>query len=293
METVDGFLDAPPTGPRRDLRGGPAYRAARAAARVRADGRARPGIAARGGAGRAGGALRLPPLDGAALRRVLRRASSRWPAVATARPAIGAEVAIGDGLIGTVARERRLLRVAGVDAGLRYGRAVRREVHSAGTGRPRRRDAATGARDAQSQLALPLAVRDGLVGVLAVESRRPAGVRRVARGLPRGDRQPGRARVETCSSGREAEERGPARATVPAPRRACPRGRRGRTQASCFYPSDDCVFVDGEYLVRNVPGILWQLLRASRRRAHRVHEPRAAARPALGLPAVATTSRAG
>jgi hypothetical protein len=170
---------------------------------------------------------------------------------------VGAEVSVGEGLIGTVARERRPLRLA-LDQALRYGRAARGQVEAEGRVQLQREIPLPGLPDARSQMALPLAIRDRLVGVLALESRSPhvfeawheaflaVVANQVAIGLDN-------------RLGRDDGEAAPA---------AAPRGRPkprpgGRRLSFCLYRNDDCVFVDGEYLIRNVPGkILWKLLSA-------------------------------
>lgn len=85
---------------------------------------------------------------------------------------VGAEVAIGDGVIGMVARNRRVMRLSTLDADLRYGRAIRRE--SAGGAAPGGAEIPLpGLPDAQSVIAIPLALCDRLIGVLSAESRDP------------------------------------------------------------------------------------------------------------------------
>src|SRR5262249_22065153 len=85
---------------------------------------------------------------------------------------VGAEVGLGEGLIGTVARERRLLRLTSLEADLRYGRAIRREAE-AGQRALQAEIPLPGLLDAQSVLAIPLTVGDRLVGVIAAEDRDP------------------------------------------------------------------------------------------------------------------------
>jgi len=179
---------------------------------------------------------------------------------------VGSEVVFGEGLIGTVARDRRILRVNQMESGLRYGRAVRAAVANAASGTPLRPEIPLpGLVDAQSHLVLPLLVRGRLVGVLALESRNPAAFAtwheafmgivadQVAAGIERlavSDAE------DPVAAGRRGRAAARDEATPPAP--AAPRRR-----AFVFYQNDDCVFVDGEYLIRNVPGrILWKLLKA-------------------------------
>jgi hypothetical protein len=167
----------------------------------------------------------------------------------------GAEVALGDGLIGTVAARRQLLRISGA-AGLRYARAVRQGVEAvSGRGSLPPEIPLPGLPDPQSQMAIPLVIRDRLVGVLAVESRDPlcfeawheAFLQIIANQIA----------IGIDGFALDGGEEGGA---GPEPERLGPRRR------FCYYRNDDCVFVDGEYLVRNVPAkILWRLLTAWQR----------------------------
>jgi adenylate cyclase len=171
---------------------------------------------------------------------------------------VGAEVAVGDGLIGTVARERRVLRMSAIDQGLSYGRAVRREVLSADAGASLAAEIPLpGLPDARSALVIPLSSRDRLLGVLATESREPLAFdewheaylevlgNQIALGLER--------MLEAPLTEDKDEPRPPVR--------SAPATVAGRAHSFCYYRNDDCVFVDGEYLIRNLPGrILWKLL---------------------------------
>lgn len=201
---------------------------------------------------------------------------------------VGAEIAFGEGLIGTVAQRRQLMRVGPLSSALRYGRAVRDSLQATRTAGLEPEIPLPGLIDAQSQLGLPLLVRERLVGVLAFES---AGLHAfepwheaflaiiadqlasaLAHALEHDDEPLAR-------SGKESREHTERRGVSPA---------SGPTHTFRLYKNDDCVFVGGEYLIRNVPArILWRLL-TSYAREQRTEFTNRELRldPSLGLPAL-------
>ena len=171
---------------------------------------------------------------------------------------IGAEVRLGEGVIGTAARDRQVLRFSSFDADLAYGRAIRREAASEDECED---IPLPGLSDAKSALAIPLTVGDRLVGVLSAEDRDPMRFgewheaylqivgNQIALSIDR------MTAIDT-----DAE-------TAPAP--AQPSASSTATQKKrtlIYYKKDEAIFVDGEYLIRNIPArILWKLLDESQR----------------------------
>ena len=200
----------------------------------------------------------------------------------------GAEVALGQGMIGTVARERRVLRLTSVDGDLRYGRAIRREAAQGMT--DRRPDAEIplpGLPDAQSVLVIPLSIGERLVGVLAADDRDPMRFgewheayleiigNQIALGLDR--------MLNRAEESAEAAHIPHVMASPPAPSTV-----RSAKRLLTYYKNDDAIFIDDEYLIRNVPArILWKLLRESQRTGRTEFSNREMRLdPSLGLPAI-------
>lgn len=191
---------------------------------------------------------------------------------------IGAEVRRGEGLIGAVAEARRLVRISSVSSDLGYGRAIREQYEQRG-GRATDEIPLPGLADAKSQMAIPLIVQDRLIGVLALEcvdtltfaQWHEAFLQVLANQIASGIE-----RMADCDD--DADD-----AVASAPSRPASVTKH----SFCYYRNDDCVFVDGEYLIRNVPGkILWKILRAHRdERRTEFSNRELRLDPSLGLPA--------
>ena len=170
---------------------------------------------------------------------------------------VGSEVGIGEGLIGMVARAQRTLYLSAMDHSLRYARAVRGRAEALGqTEAIEREIPLPGLPDAASQIAVPLVTRGRLVGVLAVESKDPLAF------LPRENTLLSIIGLHLATTidllSRDQDEIPTDRVGQAPP---SPESRTMSTRRFSFFQKDDCIFVDGNYLIRNVPAkILWRLL---------------------------------
>ncbi len=81
-----------------------------------------------------------------------------------------AEIPVGQGVLGVTARRRRVVRMGNVGAQRAYFAGVRARIEAAGQSALQAPAEMPGLADAQSQLGIPLVVKDRLVGVLGVES---------------------------------------------------------------------------------------------------------------------------
>jgi len=85
---------------------------------------------------------------------------------------IGAEVKIGVGVIGMVAKKKKLMRMANMGAQKQYVNAIKEQVQPVNKGKPLDEIVLPGLQNAESQVAIPMLIENELIGVFSVESDR-------------------------------------------------------------------------------------------------------------------------
>jgi hypothetical protein len=175
----------------------------------------------------------------------------------------GAEVRFGEGIAGMVAEARKPIRISGLMRGMLYAWAMHHDTVRAEQGA--RRIPLPGLVNPESQLGVPLLVRGELVGVLCVESE-----------VPYRFHEEDKTSIELLGNylaiaiqNLQLQER----SADPQAEAACPPvppsgfeatvapANGARRHEVTFYAADECVMLDGEYLIRSLPArILWRLL---------------------------------
>jgi len=176
----------------------------------------------------------------------------------------GAEVRIGEGIVGMVAEARKPIRISGLMRGMLYALAMSRAANLPDTVL-RRRVPLPGMANPESQLGVPLLVRGELVGVLCLESE-----------IPYRFHEEDKKSIELLGSylaiaiqnvqlqeraSDSAEPAAPDRATLAMPASPSEPASGATTRDVAYYAIDETILVDGEYLIRGLPAnVLWRLL---------------------------------
>jgi hypothetical protein len=174
----------------------------------------------------------------------------------------GAEVRIGEGIVGVVAEARKPIRIAGLIRQMLYAYAVHQRASEQGLCPHDHRIALPGLAAPDSQLGVPLINRGELIGVLCVESEQPYRFH-----------EEDKTAIELLGSyiaiaihSMLQRERSEPAVEAPPPVPAAPptSGRvPGPAREVAYYSADECILVDGEYLIRSLPAkIFWKLLNA-------------------------------
>jgi len=182
---------------------------------------------------------------------------------------VGSEVGFGEGIIGMVAEARKPISIPGMMRHMLYAYAVARRAEAQGVETVAQHIPLPGLPNPQAQIGIPLVVQDELLGVLCIETEDSYRFHEedraylevlggylaigVQNALLR-ERQEDRQNERRDERGHAGDGGTPAAA----PPDASP---AARSLAVTYYRSDECILVDGEYLVRGLPArILWKLL---------------------------------
>jgi hypothetical protein len=176
---------------------------------------------------------------------------------------VGSEVVIGEGLIGTAAARAITLRTTNFARERVLSRAVREELARIGdAGRLAREIPLPGLAEAKSQLTIPLEARGEVLGVLCLQSDEAG--RFLARDESRLQLLARHLAVSMIAAGFAVGAEpaaAPASSSLPAAA-LHPPGMAADDAAITvrYFPSDDSVFIDDAYLIKGVPGRIFQKL---------------------------------
>lgn len=152
---------------------------------------------------------------------------------------------MGDGIIGTTASERRLIKVSDMSRVKRFGAAIR---DSSALEERTRTIALPGLPDAMSQIGVPMIAQGVVYGVLFAESRqRLAFAKEDEKALSIIARQAAAALILAESLAGEPQT---------AEKPEIQHGSSGREFRVTHYAFDDSVFIDNRYVIKGVPGRL-------------------------------------